>query len=148
MKKADLRNRRDLVIVVDDFYKKVLRDPELAPFFTTHHQVDFEKHLPRMYDYWENMLFHTGNYQGQPIKTHAYLHEKAPLASAHFLRWIELFHESIDAHFIGEQAEELKLRSRNIAYILDTRVRNQPTDEQTYEDLLKPKAKASPKEKA
>lgn len=66
--KNDIRNREDIKLIVDAFYEKVKKDDEIAFFFSEIIAVEWEKHLPIMYDFWENVLFHVGIYQGNPTK--------------------------------------------------------------------------------
>lgn len=144
--KADLAGRKDLESVVNRFYELVLADAQLAPFFNQHFRVHFDKHLPRMYDYWENVLLHTGAYNGNPMRTHQILHQQHPMKPADFNRWLQLFHETVDELFEGAQAHELKLRARNIAYLMEARVTNALPDEAAYEAMLPNSANQSTQE--
>lgn len=134
--KADLVSRSDLERVVNRFYEHILADAQLAPFFNQHFRVHFDKHLPRMYDYWENVLLHTGTYHGNPMRTHQLLHHQHPMQPADFKRWLQLFHTTVDELFEGPQAHELKLRARNIAFLMEARVTNALPDEAAYEAML------------
>ena len=144
--KADLAGRKGLESVVNRFYEHVLADAQLAPFFNQHFRVHFDKHLPRMYDYWENVLLHTGAYNGNPMRTHQILHQQHPMKPADFNRWLQLFHETVDELFEGPQAHELKLRARNIAYLMEARVTNALPDEAAYEAMLPNSANQSTQE--
>lgn len=146
--KSDLGSRADLERVVNRFYAYVLADRQLAPFFNQHFRVHFDKHLSRMYDYWENVMLHTGTYNGNPMRTHQLLHAKHPLAAPDFKRWLELFFATIDELFEGPQAEELKLRARNIAFLMESRVTNVHPNEAIYEAMLSKPTSQSPPEKA
>lgn len=134
--KADLVSRSDLERVVNRFYEHILADAQLAPFFNQHFRVHFDKHLPRMYDYWENVLLHTGTYHGNPMRTHQLLHHQHPMQPDDFKRWLQLFHTTVDELFEGPQAHELKLRARNIAYLMEARVTNALPDEAAYVAML------------
>ena len=46
-----------------------------------------------------------------PITPHAQM----PVQKDHFERWIQLFHATLDDHFIGEVAEEARWRSSKMA---------------------------------
>ena len=50
-------NREDIILLVDTFYKSVLQYDRINYFFTDVAQLDFEKHMPRMYDFWGTTLF-------------------------------------------------------------------------------------------
>lgn len=146
--KTDLLGRPDLERVINRFYEHVLADAQLAPFFNQHFRVHFDKHLPRMYDYWENVMLHTGTYNGNPMRTHQLLHAKHPLAASDFKRWLELFFTTIDELFEGPQAEELKLRARNISFLMESRVTNVLPNEAIYEAMLPNSTSQSPPETA
>jgi|JI81BgreenRNA_FD_contig_123_43147_length_8743_multi_4_in_0_out_2_3 hemoglobin len=132
----DIRTRADIELLVSTFYEGVLKDEVLAQYFTGAKPVNFEKHLPRMFDYWENVLFHTGSYMGNPIFAHKLVHVRQQLHAEEFSRWIKLFLKTIDGLFTGPMATELKLRARNIAYIIEATVTGEAPDEQAYAGLL------------
>ena len=107
----DLTTAEDVRTLVDAFYAKVVADDLLAPIFNDVAQVDWKTHLPTMYQFWESMLFGVGTYQGAPFPKHAVL----PVQREHFVRWVELFVQTVDAHFAGPKAEEAKGRAASIA---------------------------------
>ncbi len=116
--KTDISTRKDIELLVDHFYEKVKQDTEIGYLFTEIAQVNWEIHLPKMYDFWENILFSTGNYNGNPMIAHRELHQKSTMNEGHFLQWIALFTITVDELFEGEMAKEIKLRAINIAKAL------------------------------
>lgn len=116
--KADIRNRDDISILINAFYDKVKIDPVIGHFFTQVAQVNWEKHLPVMYDFWENIVFYAGGYSGNPMMVHRALHRRSPLESAHFERWLTLFRETADELFEGEKTNLIKERALSIATVL------------------------------
>jgi hemoglobin len=113
--KHDIKNREDIIKLVDVFYDKVKKDAVIGYIFSDVAHVNWDLHLPRMYDFWENILFYTGNFDGNPMMTHKTLNEKAPMDFTHFNRWNTLFDETVDALYKGEKAEEIKNRAMNIS---------------------------------
>lgn len=113
--KKDIRNRKDIEKIVNCFYTLVKKDDTIGYLFTDIAQVNWELHLPKMYDFWENILFYTANYTGSPMQAHKDLHQKSALNESHFKRWSELFVATVDRYFEGEKAEEIKNRALNIA---------------------------------
>ena len=99
--------------MVDSFYGKVNEDELLAPVFNDFAGVNWEKHLPVMYDFWSTILLGEMSYKGNPFLKHIPL----PVDKKHFDRWLALFLETIDEHFTGNVAEEAKNRARSIAGI-------------------------------
>jgi hemoglobin len=107
----DIETPADVKTLVDTFYAKVNRDELLAPIFNDTAQVDWAKHLPTMYSFWESMLFRTGDYQGVPFPKHAVL----PLQQVHFERWLTLFDEAVNENFSGPKSEQTKGQALCIA---------------------------------
>jgi hemoglobin len=120
--KKDISNRADIQQLVDTFYMKVRADETIGYLFNEVAQVNWEEHLPRMYDFWENILFQTGGFKGNPMGAHVQLHEKSPLTAEHFARWQHLFLATVDELFEGEKAELIKQRARSIATMMQIKV--------------------------
>jgi hypothetical protein len=70
---CDIETAQDVKRLVDAFYAKVNCDELLAPIFNETAHVDWPKHLPTMYRFWQSVLFGSGNYQGAPFPKHAVL---------------------------------------------------------------------------
>ena len=117
--KTDIHGRKELETLVDRFYDKVKTDPVLGPMFA---HVNWERHLPTMYSFWDNTLFYTGGYFGNPLKSHQAFHQKSPLSSEHFNRWLELFTETVDELFSGEKAELAKQRALSISTVMQIKI--------------------------
>ena len=114
----DLTNRTDVVRLVDAFYDRVRGDSILSPIFDGVAHVDWDRHLPKMYDFWESVLFGKIGFKGNPLVVHRELARRAPLTIVEFDRWLELFQVSVDALFAGPCAEEAKLRASRIAVVM------------------------------
>lgn len=110
--KQILQNRQDVILIVDRFYNKVRSDDLLGPIFNDIVKVDWNEHLPKLYNFWEDLLFGTDNYKGRPFPPHVHL----SLQLEHFDQWLKLFIETIDENFVGFKAEEMKNRAKRIAY--------------------------------
>ncbi|MFZ4059298.1 MAG: group III truncated hemoglobin, partial [Ferruginibacter sp.] len=95
----------------------------LAPFFQ---HLNWENHLPTMYDFWESTLFHKGGYSGNPMKTHQHIHDKTPLTKQHFLQWKALFFDTIDEYFEGDNAAIIKQRALSIATVMELKFYSAP----------------------
>ena len=132
----DITTRADIELLVSTFYEVVLKDETLATYFVGINAINFERHLPRMYDFWENVLLHTGSYTGNPIFAHKLIHIRQQLHAEEFGKWIRLFLQTVDVLFVGPRATELKVRARNIAFIMEATVIGNTPDERAYESLL------------
>ncbi|MFN8324577.1 group III truncated hemoglobin [Flavobacterium sp.] len=113
--KTDIRNRKDIEKLVNAFYEKIKIDGVIGYLFTDIAKVNWELHLPKMYDFWENILFFTANYEGNPMLKHKELHQKSTMNETHFQHWNKLFNETVDQLFQGSKADEIKNRASNIA---------------------------------
>ncbi len=113
--KTDIRNRKDIETLVNAFYEKIKTDAKIGYLFNDVAKVNWELHLPKMYDFWDSILFYKASYEGNPMDKHKVLHEKSPMTKAHFQHWIDLFNKTVNAHFEGTKAEEMKKRAMNIA---------------------------------
>ena len=120
--KKDIETRDDIERLVRCFYEKVVADPVIGHIFTEVVRVNWEKHLPVMYDFWENTLFYTGNYTGNPMQSHKALHRRFPLSKEHFNRWLSLFTSTVDELYEGEKAELAKQRAMSIATIMQIKI--------------------------
>lgn len=116
--KKDIRNRKDIENLVNAFYEKVKTDEIIGYLFTDIAKVNWELHLPEMYDFWENVLFQSANYNGNPMVVHKNLHQKSTMNQAHFQQWRELFNQTVDSLFVGTKADEIKNRAMNISAVL------------------------------
>ncbi|MDP2159828.1 MAG: group III truncated hemoglobin [Flavobacterium sp.] len=116
--KKDIHNRNDIIRLVDVFYEKIKTDTVIGFLFNDVARVNWDDHLPKMYDFWENVLFFTGNFDGNPMQKHKELHNKCPLSQAHFNHWNEVFRETVDELFVGVKAEEIKERAKNISDVI------------------------------
>lgn len=120
--KHDISDPKDIRLLVDSFYEKVRRDPLIGYLFEEIAKVDWSRHLPVMYNFWENVLFMNGAYSGNPMAAHMNLHGRSPLTKDHFDRWLQLFIETVDEHFEGEIAERARQRALSISTIMYTRI--------------------------
>jgi len=116
--KTDIKNRADIEKLVNAFYDKIKIDSKIGYFFNDVAKVNWDKHLPRIYDFWENVIFYTGDFVGNPMAKHKELHQKSTMTEAHFQHWNALFNETVDELFTGEKAEEIKQRASNIAMVM------------------------------
>lgn len=113
--KTDIRHRKDIEKLVNSFYDKVKTDEVIGYLFIDVAQVNWELHLPKMYGFWENILFFSANYEGNPMAKHKELHQKSTMTKTHFDHWNQLFIQTVDELFQGKKAEEIKNRALNIS---------------------------------
>ena len=114
----DITTRADIERLVDTFYERVRADEVLAPIFDDVAHTDWARHLPKMYDFWDTVLFGSAAYHGQPLGVHAALSSRVALGEREFQRWLGVFMVTVDALFTGRVAEEAKLRAGRIAAVM------------------------------
>jgi hemoglobin len=111
----DITTRADLEHLLRGFYVRALDDPLLRNVFVDVMHMDLEAHLPRITDFWEVVLLRTGSYDGRAMEVHRRIHRLAPLTSAHFARWLELWQETVTACYAGPVAERAVAHATRMA---------------------------------
>jgi hemoglobin len=114
----DIASRADIERLVNHFYERVRDDDRLGPIFDDGAQTDWARHLPKMYDFWQGVLFGVPGFRGNPLSVHRELARRLPLGDREFGRWLGLFHESVDTLFSGPCAEDAKTRAVRIAAVM------------------------------
>jgi hemoglobin len=122
--KKDIEGRTDIKLLIDTFYIKVRADESIGYIFDEIAKVDWENHMPIMYDFWENTLFHTGSYKRNAMQPHLDLNEKISLTKAHFDQWLLIFKTTVDELFVGEVAHNAKTRAISIATMIQIKMSN------------------------
>ena len=120
--KNDIQNRADIELLVRSFYDKVKTDDTIGYIFNDIARVNWEKHFPVMFDFWENVLFYTGVYNGNPLVIHQHLNRVAPLKLEHFNQWNKLFTQTVDELFEGNNAMLAKQRALSISTIMQIKI--------------------------
>lgn len=118
----DIETREDIQLLIDSFYEKVRKDDVIGYIFNDVAKVDWPHHVPKMYDFWESVLFQRGSFNGNPMTTHMRLNHLVPLTMTHFARWVELFTRTVDQLFSGYYAETAKQRAHSIATVIRLRL--------------------------
>ncbi|MEU7022322.1 group III truncated hemoglobin [Streptomyces sp. NPDC046203] len=114
----DIRGRADLDVLLRRFYTAAFADPLIGRFFTEIAGTDLEAHLPRIGDFWERALFRTAAYRHDAFAPHAAVHSVEPLTAAHFGRWVQLWHATVDGLHEGPLADRAKAQGERIALAL------------------------------
>ena len=107
---ADKITEPEISTLVDAFYAKVRRDPDIGPIFNAI-VGDWPHHLATLKDFWSTVLLTTGRYKGDPMMTHLQL----PLDPDHFSRWLTLFAETANEVLSPDHAREVIAKSHRIA---------------------------------
>jgi hemoglobin len=125
--KKDISTSEDIITLVDTFYNKVKSDSIIGYIFNDIAKVNWNKHLPRMYKFWEFALLGTAVYKGNPMMKHIALNTKETLTKEHFEQWVHLWEATIDCLFEGEIANRAKERGqlmKTVMYIKMEKINN------------------------
>jgi hemoglobin len=122
----DITGRPDIVVLVDRFYEKVRVDTLIGPIFNDIAQVDWAVHLPKLYAFWQTVLFGDGGFRGNPLGIHFKLMEKTPMDWPRFERWLALFNETVDELYAGDRAGHIKRAAEDMAHVIHSRLNNVP----------------------
>jgi hemoglobin len=118
----DINDETDVALLTDKFYKKVIPDPLIGPFFTDVVKFSWDEHIPIMNKFWGSVLLGSGSYNGNPMVKHFMLDKKSELNQVHFDRWLQLWEETVNENFSGEKAAETIMRAKNIAGIMHYKI--------------------------
>lgn len=121
----DVEKPKDVKRVVKAFFKKVKKDDLLSPFFADKSKADWEAFIGVMCVFWENVLFYTGGYSGNPMQRHREINSLHHFSENQFTRWVDLFCEAVDQRYAGTHAEMMKEQARQIATIMQVKLTHQ-----------------------
>ena len=125
MDRIQLKSRKEVDFLVRRFYEQIRKHETLGPIFN---QVveDWDHHLIHLSDFWEIILLQTGPGRGKfnPAQVHVEVDQKINHAidQAHFGNWLELWFETVDRYFEGENADYAKEHARRMAHMLFMRI--------------------------
>ena len=72
--RGDLSTRTDVHDLVVEFYREVVLDEVLEPIFGEVAEVDWAQHIPKLIDYWCQILLGEGSPAGSVTAVHRHLH--------------------------------------------------------------------------
>lgn len=121
--KKDIENREDLLLLMTNFYKKLLADPSISYLFTEVAKISLDHHLPVLVDFWDSVLFQSDIYHKNAMQPHLSLHHQSPLKDDHFETWLRYFKETTDELFEGEKAFQAKERATSIATVMRIKIK-------------------------
>jgi hemoglobin len=114
----DIKKRKDLELLVTEFYKKVLADDKIAPVFTGTVKIDWGSHLPIICDFWENLLWGGDKYQANLMQKHLDFNHHIRFTHLHLERWLLHWNTTLTENFSGKNAAEVKERAAIIGRLI------------------------------
>jgi len=124
--RPDLTDRRDIVRLVDRFYERVRGDRTLGHIFDEIAHVNWAAHLPKMYAFWDSVLFRAGTFRGNPLAAHAKLVPLTDMGRATFEHWLDLFRETVAELFDGPNAETIVRSAEDMANVIYSKINHVP----------------------
>lgn len=125
---GDLNDTDDVAELVRRFYGDVAQDELLGPLFNDVAQVDWSAHLPKLTLFWSRFLFDVQGYSGNPFREHAAVHAKSAFRPEHFVRWLELFNETVELGWNGPNVERVKALACDVARVHSTQLLGAPVE--------------------
>jgi hemoglobin len=122
----DLDTPEEIAEMVRRFYADVAQDDLLGPMFNDVAQVDWSEHLPKLTAFWCRALLGQPGYSGNPFAAHAEVHRKRAFTSAHFRRWLSLFHETLELGWVGPRADRAAELADNVARVHSQQLIGEP----------------------
>lgn len=79
----------DIATLVDSFYEKVRRHPDLGPVFNAAVH-DWDDHKRTLTSFWCSVALKAATYRGNPMSAH----RQHPIRAEHFAQWLALWRET------------------------------------------------------
>lgn len=124
--KKDIESREDVMVLVNSFYNHVRRDKVIGPIFNDIAKIDWNTHLPKMYDFWETVLLNKASYKGNTLKVHTDLNKSFQLLGSHFDHWLILFTTTVNEFFEGPVAQSAINKANSIATVIQIKMAGNP----------------------
>ena len=104
-----------IATLVDHFYEKVRRDPQIGPVFNAAVH-DWDAHKRLLTSFWASVALRAGSYRGNPMAAH----RPHPIRTEHFDRWLALWEETcgeeLDEAHAGQMLEYAQRIGRSLKY--------------------------------
>lgn len=124
----DLDSSAEIEEMVRRFYRDVAQDEVLGPLFNDVARVDWSEHLPKLTAFWCRALLGAEGYRGNPFRAHSDIHARSPLNVAHFERWLQLFHETVEIGWVGPNVVRALDLAHHVARVHCQQITGTPVD--------------------
>ncbi|MEO9079392.1 MAG: group III truncated hemoglobin [Rhodanobacter sp.] len=114
-----------IATLVDHFYEKVRRDPQIGPIFNVAVH-DWDEHKQLLTSFWASVALRAGSYRGNPMAAH----RPHPIRAEHFDHWLALWKETcseeLDEAHAAQMLEYAQRIGRSLKYGLGLNPQAQP----------------------
>lgn len=121
--KPDISSRKDIKLIMTNFYVLLLEDSKMHPFFedivAKNH---LEDHLEVITDFWNDILFDTKTYHNNTMQKHLDKNAFVQFKKEHFIIWTSYLFKTIDTIFKGQISERMKNRATSIATVMQLKM--------------------------
>ncbi len=114
----NIEDKADIELLVNKFYDKIGKDAVIGHFFNDIARVNWAVHLPKMYRFWETLLFAKATYKGNPMAAHFPINEMEAMEKHHFEHWLKIWTETVRENFEGETADLAIYKATNISQLM------------------------------
>ncbi|MGD1848006.1 MAG: group III truncated hemoglobin [Salibacteraceae bacterium] len=117
MKQA-ITSRKEIALLVNEFYQSVRADALLGPIFNgAIAEEEWTSHIEKHIDFWEGHLLGTAKFKGNPKAAHQKVDKQIHygMEQYHFGQWLNLWFDTIERLFEGPNAEKAKNTARQMA---------------------------------
>lgn len=120
--KQDISTREDIHFIITEFYKKLISDENMLPFFDEIvRQNHLEEHIETITDFWQDILLYTSFYSNNVMQKHLEFDKKVKFEKEHFTLWLKYLTTTIDNSFEGQNAQNMKDRANSIAMVMQVK---------------------------
>ena len=115
----EISTREQVHQLVTAFYTKVRKNETLGPIFNPIIK-DWPRHLEHITNFWTSNLFFERTYYGNPLEKHIGVdqYHQGKIEALHFGIWLNLWFQTIDEYYSGENAHILKNRARSMGTMI------------------------------
>ena len=118
----DISNQDDILLIMTNFYKKLLDDDRINYIFTDIVKIKLEEHLPILVTFWSQAILGTGGYTNNLTQIHLDIDKKVKLTTELFEIWLSHFYETVDELFSGLNSEKIKTQALSLATIMKIKI--------------------------
>mgnify|MGYP000471736549 FL=1 len=120
--KKDITSRKDIELIISKFYKKLLADKDMLPFFEEIVKSNhLEAHIDTITNFWEDILLYTSNYSSNVMQKHLDFDKKVKFTKEHFSIWVNYLSVTIHDNYEGQNAQNMKDRASSIAMVMQVK---------------------------
>lgn len=120
--KKDITSREEIHFIITEFYKKLISDEEMLPFFKEIVEKNhLKKHIDVIADFWSDILLYTSTYSNNVLQKHLDFDKKVTFKKRHFDKWLLFLKTTINDSFEGQNAQNMKDRASSIAMVMQVK---------------------------